>query len=47
MIAVMKHHDQSNLKNKWFIWLTFLYYWLPSKEVRAGTQKGQEFGGKK
>ena len=38
----MKHHDQSNLGRKGFIWFTFPNYCLLLWEVRAGTQTGQE-----
>jgi hypothetical protein len=40
---VRKHHDQSNLRKKRFIWLT---YHSPSRETKAGTKTGQDPGGR-
>lgn len=39
---MMKHHDQSNVGRKRFIWLRLPYHGLSSKEVRTGTPAGQE-----
>ena len=39
-IAVMKHHDQSNLRRK------EAYHCLSMKEVRTGTRAGQDLGGR-
>jgi uncharacterized protein (DUF305 family) len=44
--AVMKHHDQSNLRRKEFIQLMIPHHSSSSKEVRTGTQAGQEPGGR-
>jgi hypothetical protein len=42
-IAVMKHREQSYLeKKKEFIWLILPHHSSSSKELRTGTQKGQE-----
>jgi hypothetical protein len=41
-IAVMKHHEQSNLGRKGFIQLTFPHHNLSSKEVGIGTQAGAD-----
>ena len=41
-IAMMEHHDQSNIGKKGFIWLTLLHHSSSSKAVRTGTQTGQE-----
>lgn len=42
-VAAMKHHDQKSKKGgDGLIWLTFLYCCSSLKEVRAGTQTGQE-----
>ena len=43
-IAVLKHHDQSNLGRKGFTSRTILCNSSSSKEVRARTQTGQESG---
>jgi hypothetical protein len=43
-VAAVKHHDQSKLRRKGFIWLTLPYYCSSSKEVRTRTQIGQEPG---
>jgi len=45
-IAVIKHHDQSNLGRKGSIWLTLPYHCSSMKEIRTGTQTGQESGGR-
>ena len=37
-IAVMKDHDQSNLRRKGFIWLTLPHHCSSLKEVRTGAQ---------
>jgi hypothetical protein len=45
--AARKHHDQKNkLGRKGFIHLTLPYCCLSTKEVRTGTQSGQEPGGR-
>ena len=36
-ITVIKHHDQSNLKRKGFLWLTLPQQCLALKDIRAGT----------
>ena len=46
IIAVIQHFDQSNLGRKGFIWLVVPHLSQSLKEVRAGTQTGQESGGK-
>jgi hypothetical protein len=40
-ISVIKHHEQSNLGKKGFIWFP-LPHCSPSLEVRTGTQTGQD-----
>jgi hypothetical protein len=40
----MKHHDQSNLRRKGFIQLIFPHQSLSSKDIKTGTQTGQESG---
>ena len=46
-IAVIKDHNQSNLGRKVFMWLTFIFTSLVLiREVRTGTQTGQEPGGR-
>jgi hypothetical protein len=45
-IAVIIHHDQSNLGKRGFIWLTLPHHCSSSTEVRKGTQTGQEPGGR-
>jgi hypothetical protein len=45
-IAVMKHHDQRNLAKKGLKWLTLTHRNPYQNEVRAGTQAGQEPGGR-
>jgi hypothetical protein len=48
IIAVMKHHNQSNLGKKGFFcccclfWLMLSHHSLSSKEIRTGTQAEQE-----
>ena len=44
--AVMKHHDQKLLGEKGFISLTVPYNSSSSKGMGAGTQAGQEPGGR-
>lgn len=46
VVVVMKHHVYSSLGRKGFIELTLPYHCSPPKEVRAGTQVGQEPGGR-
>ena len=41
-IAVMKHHDQGQIREKVFIWLTPSHHDPLLKAVRTGTQAGQE-----
>jgi hypothetical protein len=45
-IALMKLHDQRNLRRKGFICLTSLYHSSSSKEVRTETQVKQKPGGR-
>jgi hypothetical protein len=45
-IVEIKHCDQSHLRREGFIWLTFPYCCSSPKEVRTGTQTGQEPGGR-
>lgn len=45
IIAMMKHDDQK-LRREAFIWLTLLHHSPSSKQVRMGTQTGQEPRGK-
>jgi hypothetical protein len=45
-MAVMKHHDQKQVGKKRFIWLTLPRHSSLLKEVRTGTQLGQEPGGR-
>ena len=45
-VAVMKHHEQSNLGRKGFLWLALPQHCSSSKEVKTGTQVGQEPGGR-
>ena len=45
-VAVMRHQDQSNLGRKGFIHLVLLHHSPSKKEVRTGTQAGQEPGGR-
>lgn len=45
-IAVPKHHDQSKLGRKGFIWLTLPHHSPSRKEVRTGTQAEQKRGGR-
>jgi hypothetical protein len=40
-VVVMKHCNQSNLGRRGFVWLI---HHLSSREVRTGTQAGQEPG---
>jgi len=40
--AVMKHHDQKQFGKKGFLCLILPYHCSSSKEVRTGTQTGQE-----
>ena len=42
--AVMKHHDQKHLGEKFFFSLILPFNSLSSKVVRTGTQAGQEPG---
>jgi hypothetical protein len=44
IIALMKHHGQSRLGMKGFVWLMLLRHCLLSTEVKTGTQTGQEPG---
>ena len=44
IIAVMEHHDQNDLWRKRFIQVTLLHDDSSLKEVRTGTQPGQETG---
>lgn len=37
-IAVIKHHEQSYMGRKAFIWLTLLYHCSSAKKVRTVTQ---------
>ena len=46
IIAVIQHFDQSNLGRKGFIWLVVPHLSQSLKEIRPGTQSGQEPGGK-
>jgi hypothetical protein len=43
-IAVVKHHDESNLERKGFIQLTLPYHCSSLKEFRTGTHTGQDPG---
>lgn len=43
-IAVMKHHEKSNVGRKGLIQLTLSHHSSASKEVRTGTKAGQELG---
>ena len=43
-IAVMKHPDKSNVGRKGFVSFTVLAYSWSLREVRAGTQAGQDPG---
>lgn len=43
--AVMKQHDQRNLGKKWLILLLIIYNSSLLKEVLAGIETGQKFGG--
>lgn len=45
-ITVMKHDDQSNLEEKEFIWLRLPHHCSLAKEVRTGTETGQDAGGR-
>lgn len=45
-IAIMKHHYHSKSGWREFIWLSFPYHYATSEEVRIGTLKGQEPGGR-
>jgi hypothetical protein len=45
-IAVIKHHDQSNLERKGFIWLALAYHHSTSKKDRTETLTGEEHGGR-
>jgi hypothetical protein len=45
MLAVVKY-NQNYLGKKEFIWLILLYRCSSLKEVRIGTQTGQEAGGR-
>ena len=44
-IAMTKHHDQMQLREKRFIWVIIPHYNSSLKEVRTRTQTGQESGG--
>jgi hypothetical protein len=44
-VAVKKHHDQRQLRKR-LIWLTLLHHCSSPKEVRIGTQTGEEPGGR-
>jgi len=43
-LVVMKHHDQSNLGREEFILLSLPHHCSPLKEIRTGTETGQEPG---
>lgn len=43
---MIKHHYQSNLGRKGFIWFTLPQYCSSSKEIRTGTQRWQGPGGR-
>ena len=45
-IPVMKHHFQKQVGEEKVYWLTLLYCSPLLKEVRTGTQTGQEPGGR-
>lgn len=45
-IAMLEHHDQRDLWRKGFSWLKLPHYSSSLKEVRTGTQTGQDPGGR-
>lgn len=46
IIAVLKCHDQSSLKKKWFILILLPYTCSSSKDVKTGSEIGYEPGGR-